>query len=138
MTGDLTFTTFLVVALTTHYLTYVLTRSDFPLVEWFRVWVYAQATPERTPHHRSELVTRYRLALWRRLMDLVTCPWCSAVYVATGVVLVGLHLSPRGQAAPAALVLASASVTGVLQTLVDRVNRPPEPTVVDSVQAGDP
>lgn len=89
----------LAAALTTHYVTYVVTRSDFPPVRWLRDLVFNH-TNEGSP-----------------LAYLVTCAYCTAAYVA---LLVVIALNVRADVRwPVLLWGLCASVAGTLVEVVD-------------------
>lgn len=103
--------TTLLVFLATHYLTYVVTRSSFPPVERVRENLVLRAGRYQEP------------TVWTVVSYLSTCAWCAALYVAALVVLT-TDVVVGDLAEPALLALASASFTGLTQTLVDRLERP--------------
>lgn len=87
------------ISLAGFYATYVITRSDFPPVEWLRVKVFEIFNEGSTPAY------------------LATCPWCVGFY-ATGVATLlvnqvdDLHL-------PVLMWIAAAGVNGLLADLHD-------------------
>lgn len=88
-------------ALATHYITYVLTRSDFPPVRWARESVVVRFGEGTAPAY------------------LVTCAYCTAFYVAG---LTSLVLNAVTDVRlPVLLWLACASVAGTLVEIVDAV-----------------
>lgn len=87
-------------ALASTYVTYVVTRSSFPLVEWLRVAVFKRWGEES----------------WQAY--LATCAWCAGFYVA-GLVTLGTGLAVDSLSAPVLVWLASAAVTGTALEVVD-------------------
>lgn len=105
--------TFLVAfVLTVHWLTYLVTRSDFPPVEAVRFalvkWVDAH------PSSRFASAVDY----------LVTCPWCVSPYISGILVSILLVTRDGGVPNPVLVALAAASYTGTVQSVLDRINRP--------------
>lgn len=90
-----------VTALAVHYITYVLTRSDFPPVRWAREKIVDAAGVGTAPAY------------------LVTCAYCTAFYVAA-LVIAGLDVVTDVRL-PVLLWLTAASVAGTLVELVDAV-----------------
>lgn len=96
-------TTFWLVALATCYATYVVARSDFPLVEWIRIGVF----------------NRWEEGSWQAY--LATCAWCVSAYTA-GALTAGtaiLSEAPR----PMLVWLGAAAVSGAFHQVVDLVAR---------------
>lgn len=126
--------------LATFWLTYVVTRSEFPPVSWLRERVFVA-------HERARNLNRDRLADVPRTSSferplfwatyLLTCPWCAAPYVASALVLAVVHLSHGAVATPFLVVLSASALTGFLQTVVDRLERPSSPPAVVTVSRSD-
>lgn len=96
-------TTFWLVALATCYATYVVARSDFPLVEWIRIRVF----------------NRWGEGSWQAY--LATCPWCVSAYTA-GALTAGTAIfseAPR----PVLVWLGAAAVSGAFHQVSDLVGR---------------
>ena len=90
-----------VTALTVHYITYVLTRSDFPPVRWARESVVEAFGEGSAPAY------------------LVTCAYCTAFYVA-GLVTLALAVADAVRL-PVLLWLGTASFAGSLVEVIDAV-----------------
>lgn len=86
-------THFIQISLASCYVVYVITRSDFPLVEWMRVKVFERWEEGSVPAY------------------LATCPWCVGFYVSGLVTL--LTDVFVGVPAPFLVWLASAGVVGL-------------------------
>lgn len=95
--------TFLLAALATCYITYVLARSDFPPVEAVRVAVFEKWGEGSAPAY------------------LATCPWCVSIY-ASGAVTLGTTLA-AGLARPALVWIGSAAVSGAFHVVIDLLTK---------------
>ncbi len=96
-------TTFWLVSLATCYVTYVVARSDFPLIERLRVAVF----------------DRWDEGSWQAY--LTTCAWCVSFYAA-GAVTGGTALLdevPR----PGLVWLGAAAVSGAFHQILDSLAR---------------
>lgn len=91
-------------ALAVTYVTYVVTRSSFPLVENLRVAVFK----------------RWGEGSWQAY--LATCAWCAGFYLA-GLVTLVTDLVVESVPAPVLVWLASAAVAGFVLTVVDALDR---------------
>jgi hypothetical protein len=87
-------------ALASTYVTYVVTRSSFPLVENLRVKVFE----------------RWGEGSWQGY--LATCSWCAGFWLA-GLVTLTTWVAVDDLPVPVLVWLASAAVTGVLLETVD-------------------
>lgn len=96
-------TTFWLVALATCYTTYVVAKSDFPLMERIRVAVFE----------------RWEEGSWQAY--LATCAWCVSAYTA-GTLTAGtviLSEAPR----PVLVWLGAAAISGAFHQVIDLVSR---------------
>lgn len=91
------------IVLATMYATYVVTRSDFPLIEWLRIKLFA----------------RYGEGTWQAY--LATCTWCASFYIG-GLMTLGAWIA-TDVSVPILVWWASAGVTGVLLEAVDLMRR---------------
>lgn len=91
--------TFLLIALATCYIAYVLARSDFPPVETVRVAVFTKWGEGSAPAY------------------LATCPWCVSFYAA-GAVTLGAVLT-SGLAWPVLVWLGAAAASGAFHVVID-------------------
>lgn len=85
--------------LATYYLTYVVTQSDFPLAERFRMAV----------------IKRWGSSSWQGY--LAFCGWCVSAY--TSAIVVGATAIGPGVPIPVLVWLAVAAISGVLILLVN-------------------
>lgn len=96
-------TVFWLVALATCYATYVVARSDFPLVEWIRVGVF----------------NRWEEGSWQAY--LATCTWCVSAYTA-GVLTAGTAVF-SGLPRPVLVWLGAAAISGAYHQVSDLVGK---------------
>lgn len=90
-----------VLGLAAHYITYVVTQSDFPPVEWLRTLVF----------------NRWGGGSWQ--WYLINCGWCISAYASAQVVVPTAML--YNVPLPLAVWLAVASISGTLILLVNGV-----------------
>lgn len=94
---------FIVIALAVFFITYVWTRSALPPVKHLREAVLDRFGEGSSPAY------------------LVTCPWCAGFWIS--VVVTAITAWTVGIPMPALIAPAAVGVTGVLQVLVDVLER---------------
>lgn len=89
------------ILLAIYYITYLVTRSEFPLMKWAR-----DGITDRVKEDGS-------------IAYLVTCPFCVGFWVS--VLTVGITDLTYGVPLPVLVALAGAGTAGILQMLVDLI-----------------